>query len=89
MMHFITWQSSDRMPLWNCAFSIACEAVSSPIEIARIVRSFIKKRGVRSINISVWLQLYGLLFDPAPPGMRRQAKMHSNDPTNAEIRSSN
>ena len=43
MMHFITWQSDDRVPLvWNYGFSIACEAVSSPIEIARIVRSFIK-----------------------------------------------
>ena len=43
MMHFITGQSNDRALLvWNYGFSIACEAVSSPIEIARIVRSFIK-----------------------------------------------
>ena len=43
MMQFITGQSNDRVPLvWNYGFSIACEAVSSPIEIARIVRSFIK-----------------------------------------------
>ena len=43
MMHFITGQSNDGVPLvWNYGFSIACEAVSSPIEIARIVRGFIK-----------------------------------------------
>jgi hypothetical protein len=43
MIPFITGQSNDRVPLvWNYGFSIACEAVSSPIEIARIVRSFIK-----------------------------------------------
>ena len=43
MMHFITGQSDDGVPLvWNDGFSIACEAVSSPTEIARIVRSFIK-----------------------------------------------
>lgn len=43
MIPFITGQSNDRVPLvWNHGFSIACEAVSSPIEIARIVRSFIK-----------------------------------------------
>src|SRR4029077_723624 len=28
--------------VWNDGFSIACEAVSSPTEIARIVRSFIR-----------------------------------------------
>ena len=43
MMHFITGQSDDGVPLvWNDGFSIACEAVSSPIKIARIVRSFTK-----------------------------------------------
>ena len=43
MMHFITRQSNDRVPLvWNDGFSIAFEAVNSPSEIARIVRSFIK-----------------------------------------------
>jgi hypothetical protein len=43
MMQFITGQSNDRVPLvWNYGFSIGCEVVSSPIEIARIVRSFIK-----------------------------------------------
>ncbi len=43
MMHFITGQSNDRVPLvWNYGFSITCEALSSPIEIARIVRSFIE-----------------------------------------------
>ena len=43
MMHFITGQSDDGVPLmWNDGFSIACEAVSNPIEIAGIVRSFIK-----------------------------------------------
>jgi hypothetical protein len=42
MMHFIAGQSNYRVPLvWNYGFSIACEAASSPIEIARIVRSFI------------------------------------------------
>jgi hypothetical protein len=43
MMQFITGQSNDGVPLvWNYGFSIACEALSSPIEIAGIVRSFIK-----------------------------------------------
>jgi hypothetical protein len=43
MMHFITGQSDDGVPLmWNDGFSIACEAVSNPIEIAGIVRNFIK-----------------------------------------------
>jgi hypothetical protein len=43
MMHFITGQSDDGVPLmWNDGFSIAREAVSNPIEIAGIVRSFIR-----------------------------------------------
>jgi hypothetical protein len=43
MIPFITGQSNDRVPLvWNYGFSIGCEAVSSPIEITRIVRSFIE-----------------------------------------------
>jgi hypothetical protein len=43
MMQFITGQSNDRVPLvWNYGFSIACEELSSPIEIARIVRSFVE-----------------------------------------------
>ena len=33
----------DGVPLvWNDGFSVACEAVSSPIEMARIVKTFIK-----------------------------------------------
>ena len=47
-----------------------------------------EKRGGLSINISVWSQLYVLLFGPVPLGMRCQARMHNNEPTNAEIRSS-
>jgi hypothetical protein len=43
MMSFITGQSDDGVPLvWNDGFSVACEGVRSPIEIAGIVRSFIK-----------------------------------------------
>jgi hypothetical protein len=39
-----------------------------------------EKHGGWSINTSVWLQLYVLPFD-AVFGMRRQAKMHNNEPT--------
>jgi hypothetical protein len=43
MMRIITWQSNDGVLLvWNDGFSVACQAVSSPSEIAGFARSFIK-----------------------------------------------
>jgi hypothetical protein len=67
MMRIITWQSNDGVLLvWNDGFSVACQAVSSPSEIAGF--ELHKKRDGPSINISVWLQLYVLLSVPRPLG---------------------
>ena len=65
--------------VWNDGFSVACEAGSSPIEMARIVRTFIKSWWAQ-YQPFVWLNPT-VAFRVAPLGIRRQAKMHNNEPT--------
>ena len=57
----------DGVPLvWNDGVSVVCEAVSIPIEIARIVRSFKKKWWAEYQHF--WVTTLRLVFGPVPLG---------------------